>query len=163
MHAWSGTDVVKERSDLENEAARLLGFMIFEYSRMEMDLGLFLAWADEGRSLDHNSKQVADTTFNERLVRLRKAVLVRHADPPTVISAYENWLDEAHALRELRNSLFHGRWGVETSKQVVVNVVGLPTHAQTATRYSICDLQAALESMRKARKRLEELRSLWPV
>ena len=163
MPAWSGADVAKERHRLEHEAAHLLGFMIFEYSRLEMELGLVLAWEDDGRSLEVSSKQVADSTFNERLERLRKTVRIRHAASPSAIDAYEAWLREAHAVRELRNGLFHGRWGVEASEQLVVNVVGLPTHTQFVTRYSISDLQAALERMRKVRKSLEELRSRWPV
>jgi hypothetical protein len=163
MQAPSGTDVAEVRHRLEREAASLLGFMIFEYSRTEMDLGLVLAWADEGRSLEVNSKQIADLTFNERLERLRKAMKAKHANSPAAIDAYEAWLREAHAMRELRNSLFHGRWGMEVPKQVVVNVVGLPTHTQIATRYSISDLQALLERMRSLRKGLEDLRSRWPV
>jgi hypothetical protein len=71
---------------------------------------------------------------------------------------------DAHAMRALRNRLFHGRWGFLPQQKVVANVVGLPTSpVQTETRYSIVQLRESLQTMRVLRNRLSELRQTWPV
>jgi len=77
---------------------------------------------------------------------------------------YQAWLSDAHAVRSLRNELFHGRWGFIPQQQQVANVVGLPTSPEQAeTRYSIPQLQDLLFTMRDLRSRLNDLRQSCPV
>jgi hypothetical protein len=164
MRAWTGVEILEERDRLEREAATILGFMIFEYSRLDMELGWFLSWADDGNSLEKLTKKLGALNFSKRLEFLQKSVASKFRDSPSVVEAYANWLSDAHAIRELRNQLFHGRWGVEPIQQRVVNVVGLPNSpSQESTPYSIADLQSALASMRDLRARLQKLRSSCPV
>ncbi|MGO4552084.1 hypothetical protein AB4059_13430 [Lysobacter sp. 2RAF19] len=164
MKEWTGVEVLEERRRLERDAATLLGMMIFEYSRLEMDLGLFLAWSDDGVSLDQLTKQLEPLTFSKRIDFLEKTVAAKFQESPETLALYANWVADAQSVRGLRNDLFHGRWGVETINQQVVNVVGLPTSPdQKRTPYSITDLQAALDQMRDVRARLQKLRSSFPV
>jgi hypothetical protein len=87
----------------------------------------------------------------------------KYAGSPAV-DLYAAWLNDAHAIRLLRNQLFHGRWGFIPIQQLVANVIGLPTSPeQSETRYSIDQLGASLESMRMLRVRLSDLRKKWPV
>ena len=152
-----------EADELERDAATVLGYMVFEYSRLDMELGLFLAWSDEGRKLDELSETLNDANFHHRLERLASMAKSKYAGTPAA-GEYTKWLADAHAMRSLRNRLFHGRWGFVPQQKMVANVVGLPTsEAQTETRYSIPQLRNSLETMRGLRDRLTYLRQTWPV
>ncbi|WP_041446956.1 hypothetical protein [Thiocystis violascens] len=152
-----------EHDQLEQRAATVLGYMLFEYSRLDMELGLFLVWSDEGQKLDQLTSKLAEQNFYLRLKFLEKLAQEKHMGTPAA-DLYTEWLLDAHAIRSLRNQLFHGRWGFIPSKQLVVNVVGLPTSLeQSETRYSIEQLRTSLDSMRMLRARLSDLRKRWPV
>lgn len=152
-----------EGVELERDAATLLGYMLFEYSRMDVELGLFLAWSDEGRKLDELSGKLADANFNKRLEFLERLATSKYSDTPAA-DEYAKWLHDAHSMRTLRNRLFHGRWGFLPQQKIVSVVVGLPTSPeQTETRYSIAELSESLRGMRALRNRLSELRQTWPI
>lgn len=164
MRAWTGIEIQEERDRLEREAATLLGYMLFEYSRLDMELGLFLVWSNEGKELDKLTKKLSDYNFHKRLEFLQELVQTKYAGALKANAIYSNWLADAHETRSIRNQLVHGRWGVNPTHQQVVNVLGLPTsREQKETPYSIADLQNALETMRSLRVRLQELRKSWPV
>lgn len=164
MRAWTGEEIQEERDRLEREAATILGYMLFEYSRLDMELGLFLVWSNEGQTLDKLTKKLSNYNFNKRLEFLHELVQDKYADTPQPIEIYASWLADAHETRSIRNQLFHGRWGADPIQQQVVNVLGLPTSPeQRETPYSIVDLQKELESIRALRARLKELRKMWPV
>ena len=148
---------------LEREAATVLGYMVFEYSRLDMDLGLFLAWSEEGRKLDELRGRLADANFKSRLDLLEKLAKSKYSGS-SAADEYARWLLDANAMRSLRNRLFHGRWGVVPQQGLVANVIGLPTSPeQTETRYSITQLRESLQAMRGLRQRLCSLRQTWPV
>ena len=54
----SARAVFAERDALEQKAAQLLGQMLFAYSRLDMHLGLCIAWTAEGRRVEAVSRQV---------------------------------------------------------------------------------------------------------
>ena len=164
MKAWTGTEIQEEHDRLERDAATVLGLMIFEYTRLDMELGWLLSWADGGTSLERLTKKLGPLSFSKRLEHLEKSVASKFQGQPEVAATYQDWLSDAHAIRELRNQLFHGRWAVQPIRQVVVNVVGLPNSVdQKGTPYSISDLEGVLIAIRELRARLQGLRSLHPV
>jgi hypothetical protein len=164
MRAWTGHEIEEERSRLETATATTLGFMIFEFSRLDMEVGWLLAWSNDGSALHELSQKFDGLNFNKRLEHLGKAIRSKYAASPEIMEAYEGWLARAHAVRALRNRLFHGRWAVEPIEQRVVNVVGLPNSPdKEITFYSIAELEDGLESMRALRTTLQELRSSWPA
>ena len=149
--------------DLEHDVATVLGYMLLEYSKLDMELGLCLVWSDEGRYVDEVSRNVDPANFNGRLKRLQKLAKSKYAQAPAA-DAYVKWLSDAHEVRDLRNQLVHGRWGFLPQQGVVANVVGLPTAPeQTETRYSLAQLQESVRAIRVLRDRLSELRRMWPV
>jgi len=155
---------VESNSDLERDAATVLGYMLFEYSRLDMELGLFLVWADEGKNLDERTEKFNEANFGKRLEILEKLARSKYSDNSVVIDAYAKWLRDAHEVRNLRNQLFHGRWGFIPQKGLVANVVGLPTlPEQSERRYSMAQLNESLQTMRQLRNRLSELRHGWPI
>jgi hypothetical protein len=158
-----GPATATEGDELEREAATVVGYMLFEYSRLDMELGLFIAWSDEGHKLHELSGKLADANFNSRLKSLEEMAKSKYSDTPAG-DEYAKWLLDAHAVRALRNRLVHGRWGFLPQQQIVANVVGLPTSPeQTETRYSLAQLRECLQTMRVLRNRLSELRQEWPM
>lgn len=159
MLQWTGIEINAERTRLEQEAACLLGLMVFEYSRLDIELGLMLAWSDEGRTLEQLTEKLVDDNFYTRLEFLKKVVASKYNDQAEIAKQYLAWLAAAHKLRGVRNELFHGRWGISPLEQQVVNVIGLPTSPeQRSVAYTIPDLQSILDEMRRLRTMLCSLR-----
>lgn len=68
---------------LEAAAASLLGRMLFEFSRIDVNLGLCLVWVDAGVDLERLTPQVAALSFHSKLSELAKHVerkLPEHSD-----------------------------------------------------------------------------------
>jgi hypothetical protein len=164
MRDWTGVEVQEERTRLEHEAAAILGFMLFEYSRLDMELGLFLSWSDDGSLLENLTRKMGSLNFSKRLEYLQKSVTSKFDGNIEVLGAYAAWISEAHSIRELRNELFHGRWCIDPIAQRVVNVVGLPNSPDQKSRpHTIEELEEILNRMRHLRVQLRELRSSCPV
>jgi hypothetical protein len=150
-------------SELERDAATVLGYIVFEFSRLEMGLGLFCVWSDEGRKLDDLTQKLNDGNFNSRLEFLERLAESKYLNT-SAEGEYAKWFREAHALRSLRNRFLHGRWGFLPQNKMAANVIGLPTsEEQTETRYSIEELRQSLQKIRALRNRLSELRQKWPM
>lgn len=101
-------DVKAEGNDLERDAATVLGYILFEYSTLDMELGLFLVWSDKGRRLNQLSKKLSEANFSKRLKHLEKRAKSKYSNGPAA-DEYAIWLHDTHAIRSLRNQLFHGR------------------------------------------------------
>lgn len=85
--AWTGIEIEEERDRLEREAATILGFVIFEYSRLDMEVGWMLSWSDDGKELEKLTKKFRDFDFNKRLKSLQKSVILKFCNSPDVIEA----------------------------------------------------------------------------
>jgi hypothetical protein len=152
------------RSTLENEAATSLGHMLFEFSRLDVNLGLCLVWVDGGSNIDSLTKSVSNQNLKGKLDEVTKHVNAKFSPGSKGHSAYEMWIRRVHDVRQVRNNLVHGRWGVEPSKNKVVNVVGLPTSDdQQSNEYTIEELAAINEELRSLQLELSRLRKHWPL
>lgn len=163
MKEWTIIEIERARQGLEQASATTLGRMIFEFSRLDMNLGLMLAWAHEGSQLEKLTKMVASCTFHKKLDFLAELAQSKYQANQEAIDAHASWLAEAHEVRANRNDLIHGRWGVDHMNNQVVNTVGLPTGEQVERRYTIPELKAALVRMQQLRNQLSTLREQWPV
>lgn len=149
---------------LEHDAAYQLGRMIFEFSRLDMNLGLCLVWIDGGAELQTLTKSVEDLNLKGKLALLEKHVKAKLPDGSKRRKVYEAWIQRTHAIRQQRNNLVHGRWGVEAHINKVVNVVGLPTSdKQQVTRYGIDELLAVNDELKALQLELGRLRDHWPL
>ncbi|WP_162314228.1 hypothetical protein [Pseudoxanthomonas yeongjuensis] len=146
----------QDKERLEENAAAVLGRILWETGSLEAGLGLVLAWSRGGAELDSLTKEVEPLGFNGRLKLLERIVAACEREPSTTL-AYSNWLQDAHALRMRRNSFVHGRWAV-TGDGMIVNVVGLMTSPdQVETRYSLTELEAILAEILELHQRLRQL------
>jgi hypothetical protein len=149
---------------LEHEAALLLGHMLFEFSRLDMNLGLCLVWVDGGAKIDSLTKSVEAQNLKVKLDELAKYVNAKLPRGSNRRNAYESWIGRAHEIRQQRNNLVHGRWGIEAHRNKVINVIGLPTSgAQQTIEYTIDELAAVNVELRDLQRELGRLRECWPL
>jgi hypothetical protein len=149
---------------LESEAATLLGKMLFEFSRLDVNLGLCLVWVDGGSNLASLTKTVGTYNLNTKLDELAKLVDIKLPPGSKRHKAYKAWLERTHKVRQQRNELVHGRWGVDAPNNQVINILGLPTSdAQREIRYSIEELAAINDELRQLQQELSRLRTHWPL
>jgi len=149
---------------LELDAASQLGHMIFEFSRLDVNLGLCLVWVNGGSELQSLTKSVENLNLKSKLDLLEMHVKTKLPDGSKRRKAYEAWIQRTHGIRQQRNNLIHGRWGVEANINKVVNIVGLPTSdKQQVTRYGIDELVAVNSELRALQLELNRLRTHWPL
>lgn len=165
MKEWTGIEIERARQELEQASATILGRMLFEYSRLDMNLGLMLAWIDGGAKLEAMTEQVSKPqfSFGEKLKLLNKLAQKKYNGKVKALAAHEKWGEEANAIRELRNVLIHGRWGVEPMLNHVINVVDIPTGEQKVSRYTIAELKTILQRMKDLGQQMSKLRQQYPV
>jgi hypothetical protein len=161
---FTAGDLWARRDALERDAASLLGQMLFEFSRVEVNLGLCLVWVDGGINLERLTKTTQNMNVKAKLDILSAHVSLKLPERSQRRVAYENWIRRFNLVRVQRNAFVHGRWGVEAHKNKVVNVVGLPTSdGQKATEYSIDELAAVNDELRSLGQELARLRANWPL
>jgi hypothetical protein len=152
------------RDSLESEAASILGHMLFEFSRLDVNLGLCLVWVDGGARIESQTKAVEALNLKAKLDELAKHVSEKLPSGSKRRRAYETWIARTNSLRQQRNNLVHGRWGVEAHKNKVVNVIGLPTSdTQEAIEYTLEELAEVNKELRALLLELSRLRDHWPL
>jgi hypothetical protein len=160
----TGYQMEERRKRLEEEASRLLGQMLFEFGRLDMQVNLCAVWVDEGNRLDELTARVEGMTFGEKLEFLETTVeasFPKHSKP---YNAYTAWLKRTHRARRQRNELAHGRWGIEAKDNLIVNVHGLPTSANQRSRgYTIVELEGILTELQRLQTELNNLRKQHPL
>lgn len=152
------------RDTLESEAARHLGQMLFEFSRLDVNLGLCLVWVDGGANLDSLTTKVGAFNFHRKIQELTSQVRLKLQDGSQGRQAYEAWLTRADAARQHRNDLVHGRWSVDITTGTAVNVIGLPTSAdQQEKRYTLGELADVNKMLQQLLSDLSVLRNTYPL
>lgn len=144
-------------TQLEDEAARLLGQLLFAFGRLEASLGFFLTWGrdDWPGALDQCHEQC---TFAGKLDLVLQWAGQRYADDVDAYNKCAAWYMAADSVREVRNRLAHGRWGFAYGAQVVANVSGLPgSPSQDERRYSLNQLENEVLEVRRVQAEFEEL------
>jgi hypothetical protein len=166
MKAWTGIEILEALERLEHDSALNIGRILFEFSRLDLDLGLCIVWANEGRQLDVLTKKISgpDFSFHRKLDLLEKLATKTFLNKEKVLSRYQEWIVQANLVRQTRNNLVHGRWGIDVQKNCVVNVIGFPTSPERYTEsYTIKELESQLDQILKLRHSLGELRKSNPV
>lgn len=148
---------------MQAEAALLLGQMLFAFSSIDVNLGLCLAWADNGKELETRSDSIAEQNIHTKLATLSRHVQEKFPSGSQCRVAYESWIERVHAARSQRNQMVHGRWGIEAHRHRVINVIGLPSGTQQSIEYKLEDLTAFNEELHALAQELTRLRKRWPL
>lgn len=164
MDNLTAGEQLERKKKLEHDAASQLGYMIFEFSRLDTNLGLCLVWVDSGAELESSTNLVEDINLKGKLDLLEKHVKEKLPDGSNRRKAYEVWIQRTHVIRQQRNNLIHGRWGVEMHANKVVNVIGLPTSdKQQVTYFGVDELVAINDELKALQLELGQLRERWPL
>ena len=83
--------------------------MLFEFGHLEMELALFLVWADNGSNLETLTDAVREDALHAKLCKLEKRANAKYGSIPSALFEFKRWLEEAHAARAQRNEFVHGR------------------------------------------------------
>lgn len=127
---------------IEEQLQRLLGRFFLAFAGVELNLSL----------------RVGGTgTFRQKLERFIDVFgpQVSHQDEEFwKISA---WYMAADSMRETRNRLAHGRWGILPAAQLVVHVSGYPPVAHAERRFSLAELEEVVKDSELLNKELGEI------
>lgn len=156
--------MLSARRATEQAAATLLGEILFEFARLEMALGLHLVWFDAGRHLEKLTSDYSDSPFSKRLNALKQQVAVTDTSGGGLTTAYNEWIARADRTRSTRNTLVHGRWGVDSYGRHMFSIKGLPTSPDQATSiYTLETLQALIDEMQLLQNDLVKLGRRHPL
>ena len=118
-----------DHAELESAAAAVVGKIIFAFSRFEFELGLCLRNAVGGVDVDAVNPLIQRLNFKHKLDALLEVVAHRSASTTECVAEFRKWHRSIDALRTKRNSFIHGRWGVHSNAQQVINVApGMPRY-----------------------------------
>ena len=153
--------------DLEDAAASNLGHILFELSRLELNLGLCIAWFDDGIDVEGQSKKYNSKGLGDKLKAVRKQLEIKRRNEgleANAITAWKRWLDRVDQIRDTRNNFVHGRWGTNSATITVTNVVGLPSSGlQQERQYTLDQLSQIRGEIRDVVAELHKLREKWPL
>lgn len=153
--------------DLEDAAASNLGHILFELSRLELNLGLCIAWFDDGVDIEGQSKKYNSKGLGDKFAGVRKQLETKRSKGglnANAITAWQRWLDRADQIRNTRNNFVHGRWGTDPITVTVTNVVGLPSSGlQQEQQYTLDQLGQIHREIRDVAAELHKLREKWPL
>jgi hypothetical protein len=147
-------------SDFERKAHELVGRLIFTYSRLDVNLALFVADHQGYEQRDKVLEQLRkDGSFKAKLDLVLPTVRRVFPEDAECMEIWGEWLRDADALRVKRNDMIHGRWGVHEHLGEVINVRGLPSsEQQPETKYTLAQLEAEVQQAERIANMLYELR-----
>ena len=164
MENLTGLQLQEREARVEAEAALLLGRMQFEFSRLDVALGLCAVWTDEGVNLKELTPRIDGMSFHRKLEFIAAVVERRLKKGSLTYASYTDWIERTNAARILRNELVRGRWYIDPRTEEAVNIIGLPTSdGQHEKRYSLPALARAVDTLRKLQNQLSKLRRQEPL
>lgn len=117
-------DMFELRNAAEIEIAGLIGKFVFQYSKFITGLHLCVAWHDDGKNLEKYGEIAQDLGAADLLKLIEKRLREKYKTHSPEFKKYINWLNRAHKLRELRNTIMHSRWAIEAYGQ---HAIAIPT------------------------------------
>jgi hypothetical protein len=148
-------------NNIERAVATELGLILISFARLDMNLGLACASKCGGAEFERLCETL-DEGFCDRLRVFAAAVAERHPGGPGR-KAYEDWIADAHVVRNQRNRIVHSRWGFNHDG-TTSSITGFPTSIrQVEQRFTIEQLTAVRVAMEDLNSRLAKLTKSWPI
>ncbi|WP_443096706.1 hypothetical protein ACTT2I_16625 [Stenotrophomonas sp. PUT21] len=105
--------MLARRSSAEQEASRLIGQLVFSFSRLVNNLHLCVAWHNDGKDLDRYGDAAGDLAAADLIKRIERQAASRFGEDSKRHKKYKYWTARAHKIREQRNIIMHSRWSIE--------------------------------------------------
>jgi hypothetical protein len=105
-------------TDLQPQAAALVGHLVFSFSRLDFMLALALRNLIPSTAPDDLNPLIERLGFKERLDSVRELVQRSTALKREAITQFESWYPTADRLRSTRNAFVHGRWGMQNREKL---------------------------------------------
>lgn len=159
-----GSENLARRQDIEQAAALQLGLILFEFGRFELGLNLCIACSIGGDTLDALNEVAEKSTVIGKLEWIERSVEQRFPKGTEARAEWRRWLLQAHDIRQVRNRLAHGRWGIDVETGDALHVAGIPTsQRQHLTRYSASEMEHIRDTLEAIGGDLNALRDRWPI
>jgi len=148
----------------EDAAALIIGRVVLEFSRFELNLAFLLeilATYGDAPQVERLFKQA----LGNRIEGLQELISAREGVDPRCLSEFADWKQEMDGVRLLRNRFVHGRWGVLTHTQQIVSVPSYRanTPGDDEVRYSLPELEAELGKVKEVCAGFSAWRRRWPI
>jgi hypothetical protein len=151
-------------SEFEVQAHAAIGRMVVIYSRLDVNLALFVAGYQGPERRARVLTELDSTSFRAKLDLVMPAVEHAHPGCEECRAEWSVWLERANRLRCLRNDLIHGRWGLSEVNGFVANVMGLPgLPTQREVRYTLDELEDEVNDADRVSEELWRLSHKWPA
>jgi hypothetical protein len=150
-------------AELQLAASTLVGQLVFEFSRIDMELGCSLHTVVNPRDIDALNVLIDRLSFKSKLDALNEVVARIFEGKEEFLAEFKHCYRSIDAIRSRRNSFIHGRWGAIANTQQVVHVEsGMPGGVpQREWRFTIAELKAELASVSKVLNEFRALRAKW--
>lgn len=127
---------------LEEQLHLVIGRFFVTFARVELNLSLRVGGAG---------------TFVQKLERFIDVFGTQFSQDDEEFCKISAWYMAADSLRETRNLLAHGRWGILQAAQLVVHVSGYPPEEQAERRFSLLELEALVKDADLVNKELGKI------
>lgn len=159
-----GDDVSVNEKTFEDSAALIIGRVVLEFSRFELNLALLL----EMLVTTENAAQI-ERLFKQglgaRIEGVQSLISVRVGLDPLCLSEFADWKRRMDSVRLLRNRFIHGRWGVLKHTKQIASVASYRANARAdgEIRYSLPELEAELGKIEEVCAGFIAWRGRWPI
>jgi hypothetical protein len=157
------TETALSDAELRLAASTLVGQLVFEFSRIEMELGCSLHSVVGPHDFDALNVLIDRLSFKSKLDALNEVVARKFEGKDDFLAEFKHCYRSIDAIRSQRNSFIHGRWGAISNTQQVVNVEpGMPGGVpQREWRFTVVELEAELAGVSKVLNEFRTLRAKW--
>lgn len=156
--------IIQSLQTLEDAGATVIGKILFEFTRLDANLGTCLVNIESVQRVDEETNIVSKLDFDGRIKRLSKETNKKLQQNLVGLEFINNWILRANTARLKRNNLFHGRWGFALHDGTLVNVIGLPTSIeQSSTKYTLDELQDFLNFLKQLQIDLAKIAKQWQL
>ncbi|HDS1037893.1 TPA: hypothetical protein QDZ42_001006 [Stenotrophomonas maltophilia] len=113
IESMTARQMLDRRMSAEQEASRLIGQIVFAFSRFVQSLHLCVAWHDEGKRLSYYP-EIAGDLMAAKLIRLIvDQARLRFGEGTDRYMKYGAWSERADRVRIERNIIMHSTWSIE--------------------------------------------------
>ena len=157
-------EMMARRAAAEQEIARLIGQVLFAYSRFVSAVHLGVAWLDHGGALDAHRERAGALSVGHLLQAIRDRVRGRLSDKPEGAARYIRWCDRASVLRAARNDIAHARWGMEAyGRHAIAVTTPVLVDPPEQREFTAAQLRDLCEQCSGLANELSELRRSFPL